>query len=360
MVRRTYADLPGWKEDDHAQAMRAFLIGAERMARRSPTSRPLGPESEALVGLGARALDQFAGGSIAREDARRFFEDAFEPQKVDTDGFVTGYFEPVVEARRDRDDLYRIPILRRPADLIELPENHNVRGLAPDMRFARSSEDGPVPYHDRSAIEGGAIDDQGLEIAWLRDPVDAFFIHVQGCATLVLADGERLRITYDGKSGHPYTSIGRVAARRGLSEPPAIDKARLEAWLRADMNRAAETMRENRSYIFFRETCADPRAERLGATGPVAAARVPLSAGRSLAVDFRLWTFQAPIFVRTLTALPGTDAPLARLMFAQDTGSAIRGPARGDIFCGVGNAAGQTAGQIAQEAEFVRLVPREA
>jgi membrane-bound lytic murein transglycosylase A len=206
-----------------------------------------------------------------------------------------------------------------------------------------------APYHDRQAIESGALAGRGLEIVWLTSAVDAFFIHVQGSARVRLTDGGMLRLTYAGKSGHGYTPIGRVLRDRGALPAGGITMASIRDWLGAHPEKASEVMWSNRSFIFFRET------EGVGADdGPIAAAGVSLTTGRSLAVDRTLHTFHAPVFVDT--ALPD-GAAFRRLMMAQDTGSAIVGPARGDIFFGTGDQAGAIAGAMQAEGRFYLLVP---
>jgi membrane-bound lytic murein transglycosylase A len=187
---------------------------------------------------------------------------------------------------------------------------------------------------------------------WLRDPIDAFFIHIQGAARIALPDGRLMRVTYAAKSGHPYTPVGRVLLEMGALTRENADMDGIRAWLSAHPAEAPAVMAKNRSYIYFREApVSDP------ALGPIAAAKVPLAAGRSLAVDRLLHTFHAPVWIET--TLP-TGASFHRLMVAQDTGSAIVGPARGDIFFGSGDAAGALAGAMRATGRFVLLMPKGA
>jgi membrane-bound lytic murein transglycosylase A len=194
---------------------------------------------------------------------------------------------------------------------------------------------------------------RGLELAWLKSEVDAFFIHIQGSARLRLVEGGTMRIGYDGKSGHPYTGIGRLAAERGLLSREGAHKDGLEAWLRAEPEEGRALMRENRSFIFFREIGL------LEHEGPIGAAAIPLTTGRSLAVDRTLVTFHTPIWVDAaeLRDLDDADRPFRRLMIAHDTGSAIVGPGRGDLFFGSGDAAGSRAGRVRHAAAMTLLVP---
>ncbi len=347
-----FADLAGWPADDLAAAFAAFRRSALAMQDKGPTTRALGIDGDALARAGARAL------SLAEEPGseavRVFFESAFQPVAVQPEtgaAFFTGYYEPDVEASRQRDGGFTIPLYRRPADLVEVDDGNRPPGWPADLRFARRDDAGALqPYPDRAAIEAGALAGRGLELAFLADAVEAFFIHVQGSARLRLPDGTAMRVTYDGKSGHPYTPIGRVIADRAGISRRAVTMPVIRDWLAAHPDEAAVVMQENRSFIFFREApVADP------ALGPVAAAGVPLTAGRSLAVDRTLHTFHCPVWIDTL--LP--DGTLfSRLMITQDTGSAIVGPARGDIFFGSGEAAGGLAGAMQEGGRFVLLVPR--
>jgi membrane-bound lytic murein transglycosylase A len=225
------------------------------------------------------------------------------------------------------------------------------------MRFARRRRNRLEPFFDRGAIEDGALAGRGLELAFVADPVDAFFVHVQGSARLRLVEGadcgKTLRIGFDGKSGQAYTSIGRLAVERGILSRDQADRDGLMAWMRSHPEEGQALMRENRSFIFFRETAVAPHE------GPPGASGVPLTPFRSLAVDRTLHTFHTPVFVDTAD-LPDPEGPgraFRRLMFAHDTGSAIVGPARGDIFFGAGDEAGSRAGRVRHAATMFVLVP---
>jgi membrane-bound lytic murein transglycosylase A len=196
----------------------------------------------------------------------------------------------------------------------------------------------------------GALAGRKLELVWLRDPVDAFFIHVQGAARIALPDGRTLRVTYAAKSGHAYTPIGRVLIETDALPRENVTMQAIRAWLAAHPDEAAGVMAKNRSYIFFRKAPVDDAV-----LGPIAAAKVPLVAGRSLAVDRTVHTFHTPVFVET--TLP-SGAPFRHLAIAHDTGSAIVGPARGDIFFGSGAAAGDVAGAMRAAGRFIALLPR--
>ena len=343
--------IQGWAEEDHSAAFAAFLRSCRRAMTDPPKTRSLGIDGAALRRVAAAALEL---GRTGPQRARRFFEENFTPMEVAADGFVTGYYEPELPASPCRTERFAVPLYRRPPDLVEVDDGNRPAGWDPAVRFARRGPDGLAPYPDRAAIEAGALATRGLEIAWLADQVDAYFVHVQGSARLNMTDGRLVRIAFDGKSGHPYTSIGRLAVERGLLTPEAADKAGLEAWLKANPDAGRALMRENRSFIFFRET-PELRPE----DGPLGAGGVPLTPGRSLAVDRTQWTFHLPVWVAAGLDDPDCPGrPFRRLMVAQDTGSAIVGPARGDLFLGSGVAAGRIAGTVRHPARMTALVPR--
>ena len=348
LTRLGFAGLTGWSEQDFDTALAVFARSARRHLER--------PYRQRQIAFDAAAFEVACRHAIAGPGtARGFFERHFAPFLIeagDGDGFVTGYYEPEIAASRRRTARFAVPFLRRPPDLVELDDTEAAR-IGPDgARFARRDGDRLAPYPDRAAIDAGALDGQGLEIAWVADPVDAFFAHVQGCARLTFADGSAARLTYDGKSGHPFTGIGRILIDAGEIPAQDISMQSIRAWLARNPSRMRETLHLNRSYIFFRETSVDDTA-----LGPVAAAKVPLTPGHSIAVDRTIHAFGLPFYIEapTLDAFGGTG--FRRLMIAQDTGSAILGAARADLFAGSGDHAGAIAGGIRHPARFVILLP---
>ncbi|MFQ0813594.1 transglycosylase [Brucella anthropi] len=348
-----FFDCPGWNRDDQAAAFVAFRRSADYAAHKAYKSGSLGIRFEALepIFAGARRLD-----NPGVEEARRFFEQNFIPCRIVPDqgnGFVTAFYEPEIEASLQADDRFKVPFLRQPDDLVKVTDENRPMGLDPSFAFARWTESGLVEYDDRRMIEQGSLSGRGLEIAFVADRVDAFFAHVQGAARLKLPDGGLLRITYAAKSGHPFTGIGRILVDRGEIPALEISMQSIRRWLAGHPDKADELIWRNRSYIFFREAPVDdPDA------GPIAAAKVPLTAGRSLAVDKLLHTFGTPIHVSAPAVTAFDGKPFARLMIAQDTGTAVVGPARGDLFAGSGDMAGEIAGGVKDDADFYALVPR--
>lgn len=350
----SFHDLPGWAEDSLSPAYAAFRRSAFQVLAKPYRTGSLGIVCEAFADAfeEARGLD-----TLTDAAARDFFERHFRPVHIPGaeggHGFVTGFYEPEVEASPVRTDRFGVPLLARPADLVDIDDANRPAGMDPYLAFGRNTPDGLQEYFDRKAIEQGALSGQGLEIAWLADPVDAFFIHVQGAARLRMTDGTLRRLTYAAKSGQNFSGPGRILVNLGEIPLEKVIMQSIRAWFSENPHRINEILWQNRSYIFFRETpIGDPEL------GPVAAAKVQLTPGRSIAVDRLFHTFATPFFIDapSLTAFDGM--PFRRLMIAQDTGSAIVGQARGDLFAGSGHDAGEIAGGIRHEADFYALVPR--
>ena len=350
----SFAALAGWAQDDHAAAFAAFRRSCESLAAGAAVLRPAREPDRDLAAVCAAAL---AAAPVGADEARRFFEAHFAPFAVIPPagtGFLTGYYEPVFQGSRTPTEAYRVPLLARPDDLVTIPQGERLPGLDPVLQAARRTAEGYEPYPDRAAIEDGALGRAARPIVYLREPGEAFIVQVQGSARIALADGIAMRVAYAGRNGHPYTSIGRILVEEGEIPREAMSLERLMGWLKDHPERARALMRRNRSYIFFREaTELDP------AEGPVGGAGIPLTAGRSLAVDRTLWAYGLPFWLEgELPTAPGRSEPLQRLMIAQDTGSAIVGPARGDFYVGSGPQAGTRAGLLRHPTRFVALLPR--
>ncbi|PSJ62148.1 murein transglycosylase A [Pseudaminobacter soli (ex Li et al. 2025)] len=347
----SFDDLSGWRTDDQSGAYAAFRRSAFHVLSKPYRTGSLGVEFSAFVDAYAEAR------ASQQQDARAFFERHFVPTLIAPEdgakGFVTGFYEPEVEASPVRTDKFSVPLLARPADLVDVDDSNRPAGMDPYLAFARSTSEGLVEYFDRPAIEQGALAGQGLEIAWLADPVDAFFVHVQGAARLNMTDGSLRRMTYAAKSGQRFTGPGGVLVEMGEIPLEKVTMQSIRAWFKANTQRVNEILWRNRSYIFFREAAVEQPD-----LGPIAAAKVPLTPGRSVAVDRLLHTFGTPFFIDAPTLTAFDDAPFRRLLIAQDTGSAIVGSARGDLFAGSGFAAGEIAGVVRNRADFFAFIPR--
>ncbi|EAU42037.1 MltA family protein [Fulvimarina pelagi HTCC2506] len=342
----------------HTEAFSAFRRSAAELleGRYKPGSLGLDPIAYRAAAMAALASPN----DITNADATAFFRTHFtvlnlrpESESPRKRGFVTGYYEPEVEAAAAPTNEYRTPLYRKPADLVKVDSVNRPPGMDESFRFARRLPSGLLEeYADRPAIERGALRGHGLEIAWLKSPVDAFFIHVQGSARLRMTDGTVKRVGYAAKTGHPFTAIGKVLVDSGELSLAEADMAGIRGWLERHPDRLRWLFDHNRSFIFFAEHSLID--ERLG---PVGAAKVPLTPLASIAVDRERATYGVPYLIDAPDlAIDGT--PYRRIAVAQDTGSAIIGNARADIFLGSGDAAGDIAGRVRHAADFAVLVPR--
>jgi membrane-bound lytic murein transglycosylase A len=352
-----WSAIEGWAADDQLAAFAAFQTSCQpfRGLKRPPHDER--PVFNALWEVCRRAASAKPADAAA---ARRFFEDNFRPVRItklgDPQGFLTGYFEPIVQGSRFPTPEFSVPLYRRPHDLVAVGYKPGIDNFpnkgAQVGRYNEKHE--LVPYYDRGEIEEGALDGRKLEICWLRDPFEALSISIQGSARVILEDGTPLRVNYDAHNGHPYSSIGRVLIERNLVPREEMSMQRIREWMAANRDEAPKLRATNRSFIFFRITGLSNDGEPLGGQG------VALTPLRSIAVD-KLHVYGTPFFIDA--SLPIESAkpttPFRRLMIAQDTGSAIVGPARADLYWGAGDDAGRVAGRIRHPGRFVMLLPRE-
>lgn len=347
----SFANLDGFADDDLETALPAF----QRQAREIVDG---GSGFSRLVQFGGRRDDWLpvCREALAATQPRPFFTSAFRAYRVDAadrpQGLFTGYYEPEAEGSRTPSPGFPVPVYRKPPELVAFSATEERHwGLKYGQRLA----DGSVgPYFDRRQIEGGALAGRGLEICWLKSWVDAFFIHVQGSGRVRLPDGSAIRLSYAAKSGLPYTGIGGVLVERGVLARDTMSMQALKAWMAAHPEDARHLMWLNRSFVFFREIAVED--ETLGAVG---AARVHLTPRRSLAVDRSNWMFGTPVWIETRYPPEAgrRDDRLARLMIAQDTGSAIKGFIRGDVYWGWGDDAALIAGHMKSEGRMTVLLP---
>lgn len=350
-----YGALRGWAEDDAAAAFVTFLKSCAALGRVLPEAGPRSvPTLKAGLAQACAAARRLGPATPSPALARLFFEANFRPFRVVPDGgaqgFYTGYYEVETEGALTPSEVFSVPVHARPPDLVmESPTaNSGPVGRRVDGRL--------VPYFDRAAIEDGALAGQRLEIVFLKDPVDLFFMQIQGSGRVRLPDGRVLKLNYDGFNGHRYLPVGRLLIERGIVPRDEMSMDRIRAFMEADPEAGRALRRENPSYVFFKALDLPPEAGAMGAQG------VPLTAGRSIAVDRHLHSYGSPVFVEADLPLsaPGSAEPFRHLTIAQDTGSAIRGPARADLYLGAGREAGSRAGRIRHPGGFTLLVPRLA
>ncbi|TQF29239.1 MltA domain-containing protein [Bradyrhizobium sp. UNPA324] len=354
-----WADVKGWSDDDHLAAYKTFRASCRSINAQNGAAEPKA-EPKALGGSLSEPCRAAKPLEITDDaKAKTFFEENFAPLRIsrlgEPDGFVTGYYEPVLEGSRTQTEIYNVPVYRRPSNLF-------VRGYKQDSVSLPNK--GPVyrkigrrklvPYYDRGEIEDGKIAGRGLEIAWLKDPTDLLFAQIQGSARIKFDDGSSVRLNYDAYNGYPYTAVGRILIERGIIPKEEMSMHKIREWMAQNPDGAKELRRQNRAYIFFREVNLSDKDEAVGAQG------IPLTAGRSIAVDKSLHVYGTPFFIEGELPIESERAktPFHRLMIAQDTGSAIIGPARADLFFGAGQDAGRVSGRLRHPMHFVMLVPK--
>jgi membrane-bound lytic murein transglycosylase A len=338
-TKAEWAELPGWREDDVAEAWPALLASCSVLGPREFWREPCEAAKRVLP--------------PSSDSARAYFERQFTPYRVASadsgdQGLITGYYEPLLRGSRTATQRYRYPIYRVPDDLVVVdlgavyPELQNMR--------LRGRVDGRrvVPYAERAQIDGPDTPLVGKEIAWVDDAIDLFFLHIQGSGRIMLDSGQALRVGYAEQNGHPYRAIGRVLIDRGELTREEVSMQSIKAWLRGNPAKAGELLNTNPSYVFFRELPAT-------GDGPPGALGVPLTPRRSIAVDPRHVPLGAPVFIST--NWPNSSRALNRITFAQDTGGAVRGAVRADFFWGAGETAEREAGQMKEPLRMWVLLP---
>lgn len=335
----SWQEVSGWQQDDPSLALGAFLKSCSSLRWR-PQWQTACQEAEAMEHAG-------------EAEVRTFFERNFVPHQISqsngsSEGLLTGYYVPDLKGSRTASAEYPYPLYRRPDDLlvIDLSEvypdldNYRLRGRIDGSRV--------VPYWKRSDIDGQTNPLASQELFWVADPVELFFLHIQGSGRILLDSGEGVMVNYADQNGHPYRSIGKYLIDHGAMTRDQMSMQNIRAWTKDNPDEVDALLNQNPSYVFFRELGSDVQS-------PPGALGVPLTPGRSLAVDRRYIPLGAPVFVET--TWPNSDQPLQRLMMAQDTGGAIKGKIRGDFFWGMGAQAGSQAGRMKQTAKFWVLLP---
>lgn len=266
-----------------------------------------------------------------------------------TEGLVTGYYQPVLEGSRVKTKKFRIPLYAPPSDLITV----DLSEVYPDLRYmrlrGRVEGDKLVPYLTREEIVKQGYPLQGNELLWVKDPVEAFFLEIQGSGVIAFEDGERIQVGYANQNGHPYRSMGRALIQEGELSRHKVSMQSIKAWAKKNPKKLQKFLNANPSVVFFREL--EP-----GLPGPIGALGIPITAERSVAVDRKYIPLGAPIFLST--TWPNSSKPLNQLMMAQDTGGAIGGGVRVDFYWGQGDKAGQLAGRMKQDGKVWVLLPK--
>ncbi|MCK5826291.1 MAG: murein transglycosylase A [Desulfuromusa sp.] len=335
-----WEQVDGWLLDHPAAALEVFQKSCKAIGKRKQWQ---------MVCAEALAL-----GHVSDQRARKFFEDFFQPNEIRNEdgsstGLITGYYGPELEGSRVKTEKYKYPLYRQPEDLLIVdladiyPEldRYRLRGRVIGNRV--------VPYFERSEIDAGENPLTGKELFWLKDPVEVFFLHIQGSGRIHLPNGERVMVGYANQNGYPYRSIGKLLLERKEMTRDQMSMQNIMRWVKQNPEDGQLLLDENPSYVFFRSLAADIQS-------PPGALGIPLTPLRSLAVDPRTIPLGAPVFLST--NFPGTDFPLQQLMVAQDTGGAIKGRVRADFFWGMGNDAGKIAGKMKQDGRLWILLPK--
>src|SRR6195952_463912 len=351
-----WSDIAGWNDDDHLAAYNAFRTSCKPIAAQTGA-----PQDSKALGASLRDPCRIAKGLDLTDStaAKTFFEQNFIPLRIsrlgEGEGFVTGYYEPVIDGSKEQNEVYNVPVYRRPSNLFVRSTTQNSAGLPNKGQvFRKIGRRKLVPYYDRAEIEDGAIEGRGLEICWLKNQTDLLFSQIQGSARVNLDDGSTVRINYDAHNGYPYTAVGRILIDRGIIPKDQMSMQKIREWMEQNPDGADDLRRQNKSYVFFREVQLSDKDEAVGAQG------VPLTPGRSIAVDKSLHVYGTPFFIEGQLPIDteGSKTPFHRLMMAQAPGSAISGPARADLYFGPGVDAGKVAGRLKHSMRFVMLVPK--
>ena len=357
-----FSAVPGWNDDHLAAVLPPLRRECAKLADMSDDATLGGEGAAARLGGTAgqwRPLCAAAAAVPAGDDAaaRAMLEQALQAYAIagggQTQGLFTGYYEPQVDGATQRGGRYQTPLLGRPHDLVQADLGAFATDLKGRSIYGRVADGRLVPYYDRAQIERGALAAQHLAMLYLADPIDAFFLEIQGSGRVRLPNGRIVRVTYDGQNGRPYVPIGRLLIERGELTRAEVSLQTIRAWLVAHPDQAPALMDANPSYVFFTLLPNTPPDQ-----GPPGALGVALTPGRSLAVDRHFLPMGAPVFVATSNPLDG--APWQHLLLAQDLGGAIKGPVRGDIFFGWGAGAEAMAGRMKQPGTAYLLLPRAA
>lgn len=342
----SFAKLDGWRKDDLAAAFATYLKSCEAILQGTKAMRKARPMYGGLYSVCEKATALAARGKVNTATAREFFEDNFRPVRIlpemhtygfytGDDGFYTGYYETQVDGSRVKTGKYTIP-------LYGIPSRYAGKRSVMYSRYSRAQ------------IEDGALKGKGLAICYVKDPVDAFFAQIQGSTRVKLRDGQLLRLNYIASNGKHYTPVGRILIEEGIYTPQEMSMEKIRIYMETHPKKGKELRDKNRSYVFFSKIKLKPTDHCIGAEG------IPLTPWRSIAVDPTLHVFGTPIWIDAELPLKSAAPvdPFQHLMIAQDTGAAIRGVARADIYFGHGKQATAIAGRLKQWGKFIMLVPR--
>ncbi|MDH3693383.1 MAG: murein transglycosylase A [Gammaproteobacteria bacterium] len=337
-----WSKLSGWETDQHAEAWPALISGCNVLSAKTESWKNICRNAQVVK-------------NPTDEQARSFFEQHFEPHRVNSgkwknQGLITGYYEPLLHGSFKPTQQFKYPIYRRPDELLTVDLDDLYTDLKGKRTRGRLQDNRVVPFYSRSEIDGPGKPLQGSEILWVDDRDALFFLHVQGSGRVQLPDGDVVNVGYADQNGHPYVSIGRVLIDRSELKKKEVSLFTIRDWLRKHPNQAQSLLNENSSYVFFELSDNDNQ-------GPTGSLNVPLTAKRSAAVDPNTISLGTPLWIET-ELLDSDKSIFNQLIFAQDTGGAIKGSVRADIFWGHGDHAEQMAGKMKQKGKIYALLPR--
>lgn len=339
-----WSKLPGWRSDDALAVWPAIVSTCHVLGTRAPWQAFCGAV------MAASPADAAFVRGLLEQQLTPYRIERVTGRKSETQGLVTGYFEPLIHGARERSEVFATPLYRPPDDLLIVDLASVIPELKGKRVRGRLEGNKVVPYYSRAGTrEAPGL--AGHEIAWIDNALDAFMLEVQGSGRVQLTTGETIRLQYADQNGHPYRSIGRYLADQGVMTIDQVNMPAIRAWLAANPNRVNEVLDSNPSVVFFNEAALEDPS-----IGPKGAQGMPLTAGRSIAIDPKFLPLGAPMFLSTTQA--GGTLPLQRLVVAQDTGGAIRGPVRADLFFGFGPEAGTQAGMMKYDGEMWLLWPK--
>ena len=353
-----FDQLTGWSTIDKTGSMKAFRRSCAQMKEdnRAFSKNPIfGGTRKDWEKVCTVAFE--LGESPSQKQIAHFFEQQFMPMSVrdpnSKNGLFTGYFEPTVKGSITRSPRYNIPLYKRPDDLVVFDKAQEKQS---GLRYGRLMDGQPTPYFTRQEIEQGLFEGKNLELVWLKERADAFFLQIQGSGRVELTNGDTMRLAYAGKTGLPYTAIGAVLINDGELEREAVSMQTIRDWMDKNPKKSQQLMWKNQSFVFFRELQGIDSA-----LGPVGAQMVSLTPNHSLAIDRRYWAFGTPVWLDTKVTNEnsGILEPWQSLLIAQDTGSAIRGIVRGDVFWGNGKKAATIAGNMKSSGTMIVLLPKK-
>ena len=337
LTRVSFADLPGWSSPNRDAALSAFQSSCAALAAK--------PAQSGMAYAGT-AGDWSSVCAAAPNAGSGFFESQFTPYAVDANALFTGYYEPQISGSRSRHDAFQTPVYGLPSDLVSVDLGQFLPSQKGEHISGRLSGQRLIPYPDRAQIDAQGLANAKI-LFWCDDPVAVFFLQIQGSGRVTFDDGGSARVAFAGVNGRPYTAIGRALIQNGALTRETVSLATIRDWLKKNPDQARSVMELDQSFVFFQETPLGNA--QLGSPGTQGVALTPLA---SIAVDARIHPLGIPFYV----AAQGAD-PVAGLMIAQDTGGAIRGPARADIFFGFGPEAERRAGAMNAPGRLYVLLP---